>query len=269
MAITTLDGALAGMQPPVAIAKAVGGTMVAGRPHSFYQIAGNPGAGALNGTLNGAALSSSSTIPNGIIRHVDPVSGNAHLARLAASVSQPGVLLLCDRLWDNTSAIATGAQSITFPGLPARDNAGTTNGDGVLAAVECITANSATAAAVTLTYTNQAGTASRTASFSDATAATATTVGDFHRIGLQAGDTGIRSIQSVNFTTAWTSGTLGLVLYRVLAQLEIVAANVGNAIDALTGGFPRLYNGTCPFLVFVPSTTTSSNITGTYLETQG
>ena len=44
MAITTVDGALAGMQWPRFFAKAVTGTMVAGRPWSTWALAGNPGA---------------------------------------------------------------------------------------------------------------------------------------------------------------------------------------------------------------------------------
>lgn len=54
MAITTLDGAIAGMQTPRFVTKALSGTLVAGRPHSFWGVAGSPGAGARNATLNGA-----------------------------------------------------------------------------------------------------------------------------------------------------------------------------------------------------------------------
>ena len=40
MAITTLDGALAGMKPPQTFAKAPTGTLVAGRPVSLFYLAG-------------------------------------------------------------------------------------------------------------------------------------------------------------------------------------------------------------------------------------
>ena len=46
MAITTLDGALAGMKPPQTFAKAPTGTLVAGRPVSLFYLAGMPGAAA-------------------------------------------------------------------------------------------------------------------------------------------------------------------------------------------------------------------------------
>ncbi len=59
------------------------------------------------------------------------------------------------------------------------------------------------------------------------------------------------------------------MLYRLLASLELTANQVPNAIDALTSGFPRLYNDTVPFLVFIPSTTTASVLSGNYVVTQG
>ena len=40
-------------------------------------------------------------------------------------------------------------------------------------------------------------------------------------------------------------------------------------VDALTGGRPQIFNGSVPFLLFVPNTTTASNVSGVYTETQG
>jgi hypothetical protein len=270
MAITTLDGAIAGAQAARAIAKALTGTLVAGRYQSLWPVAGLPGAGAYDTTLNGVVLSSTSAQVAGQIPHTDPGSGNAYLARLQLAATQACTVLLCDRLWnDQLTVNSTGAQSPTTPTWPARDAAGSTNGDGVLIAIETSAAASATAAALTMTYTNQAGTGSRTAGFAVAPTATATIAGAFFPIGLQAGDTGVRSIQTIQFSTAWTTGTINAVAYRVLATLELPGALIPNAIDALTAGFPRLYNGVVPFLVIVPNTTTTSNVVGSYVETQG
>lgn len=270
LAITTVSGVLAGAQPLRQFAKAVTGTMVAGRPQSLWPLGGTPGAGTYNTTLNGGTYSSSSSVPAGAIPHTDPVSGNSYLARLGAVASQAGTLLLLDRIWDNQLTVnVTTLQSPTTPTWPARDLASSTNGDGVLLAIETSAAASATAAAVTVTYTNQAGTGSHTAGFLDATAATATIAGAFFRIGLQAGDSGVRAVTGVQFSTAWTTGTINLVAYRLIAMLELPGALIPNAIDALTAGFPLLPNGVVPFLVFIPNTTTASNISGSYTETQG
>ncbi len=270
MAITTLDAALAGMQSARAIAKALTGTLVAGRLQSMWPVAGLPGAGAYDTSLNGVVLSSSSAMVAGQLPHVDPGSGNAYLARLSLGCTQSCQIMLLDRLWNNQLTVnSTSAQSPTTPTWPARDNAGTTNGDGVLIGIETSAAASATAATITMAYTNQAGTGSRSASFAITPTAAATIAGAFFPIGLQAGDTGVRSIQTFTFGTAWTTGTINAVAYRLLGMLELPGALVPNAIDALTSGFPRIYNGAVPYIVIVPSATTTSNLTGSYTETQG
>jgi hypothetical protein len=48
MAITTIDGALAGALQPTFFSKALGGTMVAGRAHTFWNIAGFPPSAAVH-----------------------------------------------------------------------------------------------------------------------------------------------------------------------------------------------------------------------------
>lgn len=270
MAITTLDGVIAGMQPPRVIAKGVTATLVAGRPSSLWSLGGSPGAGAFDNTLNGVVLSSSSTIPNGAIPHVDPVSGNAYLARLQASATQAGTLLLMDRLWHNGgyTITSTAAQNSTTPTWPARDANGATSGDGVLLALEVSAAAGAAAPTITVSYTNQAGTAGRTGTNVLATA-NSPAIGVLYFIGLQAGDTGVRSVQSLTLSVSWVSGTINLVAYRMLAALELAGPQFPNAVDALTSGMPRLFNGTVPWMAFVPNTTTATNVSGTYVETQG
>lgn len=270
MAITTLDGAIAGMQWPRYIAKAATPTMVAGRPQSLWGLAGNPGAGTWNTTLNGVTLSGSTTQVGGQIPYTDPVTGNGYLARLQASATVAGTLLLCDRLWHNGgyNVTVTTAQASTTPAWPARDANGTSNGDGVLLGLEISAAAGAAAPTITVSYTDQGGTAGMTATNSFPTASSPT-AGAFYPIGLAAGDTGVRSLQSVTLSTSWVSGTMNMVAYRVLAALELTAGFVPNAIDAITAGFPRIYNGTVPFLIFIPSATTASNISGQVVWTQG
>jgi hypothetical protein len=270
MSIITLDGAIAGMQPPRFFSKSATATLVAGRPTTFYTLGGFPGAATASASLNGATISTSASVPAGIVPRTDPVSGNAYLARLSAMASQSGLLLLCDRLWDNGgyTMTSTTAQSITSPTWPARDNAGSTNGDGVLLGMEIITAPSTNTPTITVAYTNSAGTATRSG-VNQITTVAAPPVGTFYMITLQAGDTGVRSVQSVTLNASWVTGSMSLVAYRVLASLEMTAGLVPNAVDALTSGFPQIYNGTAPFFVFIPTTTTASILQGTYVETQG
>ena len=267
MAITTLDGALAGMRAPAYVAKAVTGTMVAGRPHSLFYLAGAPGAAvAPTPGLSGAAL----TTYAGQIPFTNPVSGNSYLARLQAQCTIAGTLLLCDRLWHNSgfTITSTGAQTINSVAWPARDRTGTTNGFDVLCGIEISGATGAGTPTITLSYTDQDGNAGASGVNSVATVASSI-AGTFYPIGLAAGDTGVRSVQTLTLSATWTSGTMHLVAYRVLAALEITGANTPNAIDSITSGFPQLYDNTVPFLVFIPSTTTTSNISGQVVITQG
>jgi hypothetical protein len=267
MAITTLDGAIAGMQPPRSFHKAVTATLVAGRPTTFWSLAGNPGAGAFDNTLNGVNL----TAPvNGQLPFTNPGAGNSYLARLLGMATQSGVLLLCDRLWHNGgfTITSTGAQNITQPTLPARDANGATNGDGVLLGMEISSGTGAGTPTITAAYTNQSGTGSRSATNIIPTVASSA-IGSFYPLGLQAGDTGVRSVQSITLSATWSSGTMNLVAYRVIAQLPLAGALVPNAIDLLTSGMPRIFDNTCLFPIFVPNTTTAVTLSGGHVVTQG
>lgn len=267
MAITTLDGALAGMKPPEYYSKAATGTLVAGRPFSPFYLAGVPGAAvAPTPGLSGAALTSyGGQIP------IPAASGNTHLSRFSGiSSSQGGILLLCDRLWHNSgfTNTATTAQTVNSVGFPARDKNGTTYGDGVILGVEVSAATGAGTPTITVSYTNQAGTAGRTGTNSVATVASSA-AGTFYPIGLNAGDTGVRSVQTLTLSATWTSGNIHLVAYRVLATLELGAAGQPNAVDPLTSGLPRLYDTSVPFLLYIPQATSSTQLSGSVVYTQG
>jgi len=267
MAITTLDGAIAGMQKPEYITKAVTGTMVAGRPHSIFYQAGMPGAAAANSSgMAGAAL----TTYAGQIPFTNPSSGNAYLARFQGQATIAGTLLLCDRLWHQSgiSVTTTTAQTINSVAWPARDKNASTNGDGVLIGLEVTATVGAGASTPTISYTDQSGNSGATGAMVVPYVASSIQ-GTFYPFSLAAGDTGVRSVQSVTLGVSMTSGSVNLVAYRVLASLELTGANIPNALDVITGGFPQMYNDTVPFLIFIPSTTTTSNISGQVVYAHG
>jgi hypothetical protein len=276
MAITTMDGVIAGQQPPQHFAKAyLANSATNSRYQSLWGIAGAPGVGTYNTTLNGGTYSSSGGLVGGQLPHTDPGAGvNSYLSRLAVFGLPSGgstsaiEVLLCDRLWDNggINVTITTAQSITSPTWPARDINGATLGSGVLLAVEVSAAVGAGTPTLTLSYTNSAGTSGRTGTNTEVTAASAAAAA-WYPIGLQAGDIGVQSVQSLTLSATWTSGTINVVAYRVLAATW---ANSSAAIDCITGGFPRLYNGVVPFLIARQQVNGNFQlITGSYTETQG
>lgn len=265
MAITTIDGVIAGMQPPEDFMK-LGAATVVGRYYSPFYVTGRPGAAvAPSPGLGGAAL----TTYAGQLPWTNPASGNSYLARFSAAASVGGVLILCDRLWHNSGIVvtSTGSQTINSVAWPARDRLGAINGDNILIGAEVSTVMGAGTPTWTMGYTNQAGTAGR----SIVTAAQAATmaVGSFIPIPLQAGDTGVRSVQTWQQSATMTSGVYHLVAYRILARLDLITANLGAAIDALTSGFVRFYNNTVPFLLWLPSTTTAPTLQGQLIVAQG
>ena len=268
MAISTLDGLLAGMQHPVSILK-VGTTMEAiGVLHSLAYATGNPGAMvAPSPGVNGAAL----TTYAGQILRSNPGTGNAYLARLEAAASVAGTLILADRLWHNSGLVVTTttAQAITTPAWPARDRDGTANGSMVMVGIEVSTAttNAGAIANTTMSYTNQDGTAGRTATIASFPATAV--AGTFVPFQLQAGDTGVRSIQSVTLGTSYAAGAIHIVAYRILARLGLPVANVAGSIDGITGGLPRIYNDTVPWLLWQPTATTAITLNATYAESHG
>ena len=268
MAITTIDGVLAGMRPPEEIYK-VGVTMQStGMWHSKFYEAGRPGAGvAPTVGVTGEAL----TTTQGQIPWSNPASGNSYLARFEASPNLAGAAMLADRLWHNAGVTVTilTAQSVNSAAWPARDRDGSTNGENVLVAME-ITGALGLAAAVTnctMTYTNSSGTASRTATLAAIPVTAA--VGTFLPFALQAGDTGVRSIQTITLATSLVSGSFSLVAYRQVTLVPCPVPVAGGAVDAVTGGFPRLYNNSVLFICWLPSTTAPVNLAGQFIVSQG
>lgn len=271
MTITTLDGAIAGLQPPAAFYKASATSEGAGTFHSLFLVAGQPGAGSTPPAYTAGSGYTCSNSTAGAIPFTNPSSGETELFKLAAAGSTLGSLIVYDRLWtcSGLTTAAAATLNITTPGaLPSRDAGGTTDGVGVELWGEVYTAPGATGATWTCTYTNSAGTGSKTATYTHP--ANAESVGQMFRFTLAAGDVGVRSVQS--FTTSGTSGTagsIGITLLRRLAILPFTAANVAQVLDMGALGMPRLYDGTCLALMVLCSATNTGVITGEAVWTQG
>lgn len=264
MAITTLDGAVAGMGSPQPYMK-IGAATVAGRYYSPFYVTGTPGAATTPAPgLAGAAL----TTYAGQLPFSNPVTGNSYLARFSAVSSAQGRLMLCDRLWHNSGILtnSTAAQTINSVAWPARDANGSVNGDDVYVGVE-ITSATTNTSNCTMSYTNSAGTSARTSVA--VSVASGGSVGNFFPLSLAAGDIGVRSIQTVTFATQLGGGSVSLVAYRILAEIDVFTANIGAVQDMFGCGFPRLWDNTVPFLLFLPATTTAPTLAGSYAIAQG
>ncbi len=273
MAITTLDGLIAGLQPPQDFLKVTGTMEAAGVMHSLFYATGLPGAAAAPSPgINGAALTSYT----GQIPYSNPVSGNGYLARVSVTGGVAGSLMVCDRLWHNSGIVSatTTLQGFTTPTFPARDRDGSTNGVGVQMALEVsvATTNASPITNTTLNYTDSAG---NTGNVATITSFPATAVaGTFVPFQLSAGDLGVRAVTAassggITLGTSYGTGTVHLVAYRVLAVVPVTVANAAGVADTVSGLLPRLYDNTVPFLVWVPSATTTHTVTGQIVYAHG
>lgn len=243
--------------------------------HYFYGAAvGFPGAMAfatpgVNGatmdcsTAAGAVVPGSHVLPN-------PASGGWYLSRFGLVSSVVNTFEAIDLVWYNTGLVVTTTtnQAITSGAMPARDINGSTNGEGYRIALYALTAlgNAAAVANTTVSYTNSAGTAGRTATFSGSVgfqAPATPVIGTWMPFTLQAGDRGVRSIEGITLTTTYTSGTMSLIVYRPLAMTGVPTANFPSG--SLSGGNQvtapgvRLWNGTCLGITLVGAVATTAD----------
>ena len=231
--------------------------------------AGFPGAWAV-GTpgVNGRATDGTASADNGCFPIANPSVGANYLTEVNMAAGVNHTHLLFDVLWVNSglAITTTGAQAITTPTLPARDLNGTTNGEGCSIAILCTAAVglAAVASNATVTYTNSDGTGSRTATLSaivGSQAPATPVIGTLIWFNLQAGDKGVRSIQSISLNTSWVSGSISLMITRDIATIGTTIPNVNAQKIIGTPGI-RLYNGTCLLHCNLASATTATFFAG-------
>jgi hypothetical protein len=270
MAITTLDGIFVGtaLPPEVFVKSGAFGTtgITSGRLMSSWYLTGYPAAAAApTPGLAGAAL----TAPVTGQLEIPPSSNQTYLQnmRFKNSAGAGSLVLLCDRLWHNSgfTITLTSAQTVNSVTFPARDKNQTTDGEGVLLGVEISTTTGAGTPTITVSYTNQAGTAGRIATNIPATIASLV-AGGFIPIDLQAGDTGVRSVQSLTLSATWTSGVMHLVAYRLLSSM-IIRPGFSADSDIVDSGLIPIFDGSVPF--FLVGQSTAAQMIGSVTFTQG
>ena len=234
----------------------------AGVWYSLFRGGGNPSADTILGTgtnLAFQALTDATTNATGIKHGGDVTDYKVLLnaaAQTAAATVAPCVMMLVDLLgfYNITTVTTTGAQTlnntVTLPRY--------TDGAGVQAFLTPSTVMGAGTPNLSLGYTNSAGTAARATPTTLPIGNTAAPVTQIVYSGtgagkygpfmpLQAGDAGVRSVQSVNLSATYTSGVLNLVLCKPLMTLPITTLGVTAERDLVNqfASMPKIYNGAC------------------------
>jgi hypothetical protein len=258
---------------PTVIGKDAQTAKAAGIAHTPWYGTGIIGAGAApTGALNGATISATAGVLAGAVPMPAPASGETtRLARLSlVQAGNIGMAWLVDRQWGNVPVVTTtGAQAVTSPTWVARDASASTSGAGVFLALECssATGNGSPITNTTVSYTNSSGTAGRTATLASYPATAVQ--GTFVPLSLQAGDVGVRSVQSITLGTSYVSGQVHLVAFRLIADLALPTTNVANAGNFTSLGLPTIWDNSALQLVYWPSGTALGAVAGSVTYAQG
>ena len=262
MAITSLDQLLAASNQLKSFGKVSMTAKAAGTFQSLWTAAGLPAAGANPASL---AMVIPTSATAGALPFVNPTTGLSYISKIGSSQQTIGTLILYDRIAHSSglNGTLTTAQAVNGAALTRH-----TTGEDVELFLEVYTATGATASSVTISYTNSAGVAGRT---TPAVAMQVTpVVGQMLPIPLQAGDTGIRSVQSVTLSASTaTAGNFGITLVKRIAEIPITVAGTGVVLDPFALGFPQIANDACLSFMVVTSTTSTGFITGTINIAQG
>jgi hypothetical protein len=251
---------------------------VAGEWSCLFRGAGNPGADTIGNTGTTRAFQTLSDTTAGAIPHGGNVSpATKHIisasAFTAAATTAPCIMMLVDMLgfYRCNTPTTTGAQ--------ACDNTVTltryTSGQGVMAFAY---ANNATpmgagTPSLALVYTNSEGVSGRatptvlpvckTAAANGLILYSGTGAGKYGPfIPLQAGDSGISSIQSISISATYTSGEWSTVLCRPLLTLPITTLGVAAERDLVNQlpSMPQIVDGAClVWLMYHGANTVTNN----------
>jgi len=222
----------------------------AGRMASFWTA--TPGAG---GTPSTAAAPDRST--TGALGQLNS-NGTQRLAELVAGFSHGGMtyLWICDRLshQGGLSGTAGGEQTTN---LPTAALTRSTNGVGVMAALEIYTVIGTTAVDATLRYDNDAGSTDLTSPPVTIGGASPTARNPFRLVimPLNSGDKGVKKVSGVTLSASTgTAGNFGVTLFKPLYCLPVYNSGGQHVeIDGVFGGghLPAVPADACLFFVFI------------------
>lgn len=184
------------------------------------------------------------------------VSGSNFLIDLSVVTSTvPGVLYIYDRLWHNSGLdmTITTSQTINSVALDRPD----VNGVNAELWLDSYTAIGAGTPVITATYTNSSGTGSRTATLQNI--ASSASQGRTFPFALDAGDIGVKSVQSFIMSISRTSGTAGLVIRRRIATIPLIYISQWVKSDVLSIPLRKIETNGCLETIWFNATGTSTN----------
>jgi len=254
MAITSGDGYIASAKQIIPFTKTASTTTIANTRFSVFDKAGNPAAGtlALTTALTGV-VPTDATAGYPVINAFGG-SNTGYLTRVQFNSSVVQRLELWDRLFGINVSLAALATT-TLAGASSylgRTPDGTANGTRLFAE---FTTAAAAASTITVTYTNQAGVAARSTGAS--ASVSGFTVNRLLELPLQAGDSGVQSIQTVVVGGTAGTGAVNIQVLRPLWSNRVPVANGGDIHGLDKTGMPVVYADSALYLTCVPDSTST------------
>lgn len=257
-------------------------TSVALQWHSIVRSATKfPGGTFAPATIPGGTATNRATTGSLSIALTNP-SGTDKLYLLSigyASSSTLNMLILADMLVAAANVDANSNTSQTVDTTALTRYTGTAAA-GNLMTFEVTTALGTTASNLTVTYTNESGTNTRSTGARAMTTSAITgrlqptTLGPY--TPLQAGDYGVRSVESLQFSAAMGAGVLNLYIYRPLHFLPGIANNIYLERDSTVqiDGLTELIEGSDDEVGFytwfvLPQGTSTGNVTSFFRTVTG
>ena len=267
MAIDTMDKLIAALSDSYKCRfyKASVSNRTAGELASLWKLAGFPTVGVIPTTAAACddTIVGAWTLP-------DPGTLQQYIAKMSASGSAVGQLILMDRLshMGGLNGTLTTAQTVNLDVATAASQGRCgADGTGVLWCLEWYTSTGSTAVTATITYTNQDGVTGRTT-----TVSLAATRRDSLLIPItpNASDIRIKSIQSVTLSaTTGTAGNFGVTAMARQVEVPIPIVGVGAVLDFAQTGMEKISEYSCLFLAMVCGSTATGNVLGSFEVVQG
>jgi hypothetical protein len=252
MTITTFDGFIAAPKQYISLVKTATRTTVAAGWFTIFDLAGNPGAGTLAGTSTTAGVVPTDATAG--CPAIDAFGGGA--TGYLAQVDFGGSVASRHKLFDivfKAGAYAFNANTAlsSQPSYSGRMPGGSFADTQIwFEAVTAFTGNPT----ITVTYTNQAGTGSR--STGAVAFGLAPTLGRMIQLPLQAGDTGVQKIDNVTCAVA-TVGTFNILVLRPLWSGRVKIANDGDVHDLAKTAMPPLFADSALYYAIAADSTSS------------
>jgi hypothetical protein len=249
MAITTLDGYVAAVKQALTYYKSASATSLAGIPYTVFDLAGNPGAGALaiGNTANGVVP----TDGDAGYPIIGALGGTGYFSGIDFSSTVACRITLYDRLFA-AGAYAYNADTslASQPSYSGRVPGGVYSGLQLWCeAVTAFTLNPS----FQINYLDQDGNAGDTGVIASGAALT---IRRMFQMPLAAGDNGIQQITRVRCSVA-SAGTWNVMVLRSLWTGRVPLANSGDVHDLLRTGMPVVYANSALYPVIYADSTSS------------